>query len=90
MYLLQPFQQRVDESFIPATERSRVRGLVMIITDVQRNAELASPSYDHLSASMQHCCQCVEADASDRLLRDQRIVCRREISCAMFVGHLAY
>ena len=35
MYLLQPFQQRVDESFIPATERSRVGGLVMIITDVQ-------------------------------------------------------
>ena len=70
VYLL----QRVDESFIPATERSRVGSVVMIITDGQRNAKFASPTYEHLSAGTQHCCQCLDADASGRLLQDQRIV----------------
>jgi len=52
----------------PATERSRVGSLVMTITGVQRNAKFASPTCDHLSAGMQHRCQCLDADASDRLL----------------------
>ena len=56
MYLLQPFQWRVDESFIPATERSRVGSVVMIITDGQRNAKFASPTGKHLWAGIQHCC----------------------------------
>jgi hypothetical protein len=36
---------------------------------------------------MQHCCQCLEADASDRLVQDQRIVLLREISCVLLVVH---
>jgi hypothetical protein len=40
----------------------------MIITYVQRNAKLASPTDEHLSAGTQHRCQCIDADASDRLL----------------------
>ena len=55
-------------------ERSRVDSPVMIITDGQRNAEFVSPTHDSLLAGTQHCCQCLEADASDRLLQDQRIV----------------
>ena len=59
----------------------------MIITGVQRNAKFASPTCDHLSAGMQHRCQCLDADASDRLLSDHRIVQRRESCCAMVVVH---
>jgi hypothetical protein len=71
VYLLQPFQQWVDES-IMATERSRVDSPVMILG--QRNAEFVSPTHDSLLAGMQQGCQYLEADASDRLLQDQRIV----------------
>jgi len=71
VYLLQPFQQRVDESIV-ATERSRVDSPVMIIG--QRNAEFVSPTHDSLLAGMQQGCQCLEADASDRVLQDQRIL----------------
>ena len=68
VYLLQPFQQRVDES-VAATERSCVREI--ITTDGgQRNAEFVSPPHDSLLGGMQHFCQFIEADASERLLQD--------------------
>ena len=58
----------------PSTERLRVDSPVMIITDGQRNAEFVSPMHDSLLAGMHHSCQYLDADASDRLLQDQRIV----------------
>ena len=48
-----------------ATERSCVREI--ITTDGQRNAEFVSPPHDSLLAGLQHCCQFIEADASERL-----------------------
>ena len=56
-------------------ERSRIDSPVMIIiADDQRNAELVDSAHRSLLAGTQHCCQYIEADASDRLLHDQRIV----------------
>ncbi|MGA8626115.1 MAG: hypothetical protein WB686_15460, partial [Pseudolabrys sp.] len=55
-------------------EKIAERPRIMITTDDQRNAEFVSPTYDSLLARSQHCCQCPEADAGDRLLQDQRIV----------------
>ncbi|MGB6589165.1 MAG: hypothetical protein WBE93_24770 [Pseudolabrys sp.] len=46
----------------------------MIITDVQRNAELVSPTHERLSVGTQQGFQCLEANAGHRLLPDQRIV----------------
>ena len=71
VYLLQPFQQRINESGA-ATERSRIGSLAMIITE--RNAEFVSPTYKRILAGTNHFCQRLEADAGDRLLQDQRII----------------
>jgi hypothetical protein len=73
VYLFQPFQKWVDGP-IGATQRSRVYSHVMVVLDDQRHAEFASPTHERLSAGTQHCFQCLEANASDRLLPDYRIV----------------
>ena len=68
------FSRSSSGSTSPQTERSRVDSPVMIITERKRNAEFVSPMHDLLLAGMQHTCQYLDADASDRLLPDQRIV----------------
>ena len=55
-------------------ERSRIGILVMIITDVQRNAKFASLTDEHLWGGTNCFCQCLETDTTDRLLQNQRIV----------------
>ena len=44
---------------VAAAERSRVDSPVMIITDVQRNAGLVSPTHERLSVGTQHGFQCL-------------------------------
>jgi hypothetical protein len=46
----------------------------MINTFVQRNYEFVSPTHERLSAGVQLCFQRLEANASDRLLPNHRIV----------------
>jgi hypothetical protein len=52
----------------------RVDSLVVIITNIKRNAKFVSPPQERLSADMQHCFQCLQTNAGDRLLPDQCIV----------------
>ena len=70
------FSRSSSGSTSPSLQRSaRVSDSpVMIITDVQRNAEFVSPTHERLSVGTQQGFQCLEANAGHRLLPDQRIV----------------
>ena len=85
--------RRVPASAVPvagrrfyALQQMRSVGPVIIITDGKRNAKFASPTYNHLLAGTNPSCQRLEVNASERLLQDQCIICRRESSCVL-VGH---
>jgi hypothetical protein len=73
VYVLESFQQRVNES-IRAAERSRVDSPVAFITNDQRNAEFGGPLPDRLVIGAQELCKSLEADAGERLLPDQHIL----------------
>jgi len=73
VYVLQPFEQRVNES-MRATKCSRVDSALAFTTKDQRNAKFGGPVPKRLLIGAQDPCESLEANASDRLLPDQCIV----------------
>jgi hypothetical protein len=73
VYILQSFQQRVDES-IRAAEGSRVDSPVAFNSDDQRNSKFCCSLPERRVIGVQDRCKSREADAGGRLLPDQRIV----------------
>jgi putative SOS response-associated peptidase YedK len=61
-----------DYAGMACVAASRVYSHVMAVSD--RNAEFVSATHERLSAGTEHCFQCLEANAGDWSLPDQRIV----------------
>ena len=73
VYVLKSFQEGVDES-VRTTERSRIDGPIVFITDDQRNPKFSCPLPERRLIGTQDCCESLDANAGHRLLADQHIV----------------